>query len=142
MFPAETKILVVDDLKTIRTLMRDILKKLHYSNVIEAEDGYQALLLLKDAAISQSPFGLIISDWNMPKKTGLSLLGDCQKDKAFKHIPFLMVTIESEREYVLKALQMGVSDFVVKPFTAKTIEHKLGSIWFRQLQKQSASAPP
>ncbi|MCB0386675.1 MAG: response regulator, partial [Bdellovibrionales bacterium] len=117
MFDKNTRFLVVDDLKTIRSLMKDILKKLGFSQINEAEDGQKALNMLKDAAGTDSPFGFIISDWNMPNKTGLSLLEDCLKDEDLKSIPFLMVTIESEREYVLRAIQMGVSDFVVKPFT-------------------------
>ncbi|MCB0364796.1 MAG: response regulator [Bdellovibrionaceae bacterium] len=138
MFDKNTRFLVVDDLKTIRSLMKDILKKLGFSQINEAEDGQKALNMLKEAADTDNPFGFIISDWNMPNKTGLSLLEDCLKDDSLKSIPFLMVTIESEREYVLRAIQMGVSDFVVKPFTAKTIEQKIRGIWIRL---QSGEAP-
>lgn len=131
MFDKHTRFLIVDDLKTIRSLLKDILKKLGFSNIAEAEDGLKAWSLLKEAANSDAPFGFIISDWNMPNKTGLALLDDCLKDDQLRNIPFLMVTIESEREYVLKAIQMGVSDFVVKPFTGKTIEQKIRGIWSR-----------
>ncbi|MCB0361476.1 MAG: response regulator [Bdellovibrionales bacterium] len=135
MFPSNTKILIVDDLKTIRSLLREFLKKLGYSNIIEADDGKSALIMLKAAETSKSPYGLIISDWNMPNKTGLSLLEDCRKDQNLRKIPFLMVTIESEKDYVLQAVKMGVSDFIVKPFTIKTIEQKLAAIWSRGLLK-------
>ena len=131
MFDKNTRFLIVDDLKTIRSLLKDILKKLGFTKINEAEDGNKALMMLREAVGTDKPFGFIISDWNMPNKTGLALLQDCLADDDLKDIPFLMVTIESEREYVLKAIEMGVSDFVVKPFTAKTIEQKITGIWSR-----------
>ena len=131
MFPNDTKFLVADDTKTIRTLLKEILNKLGYRDVHEAEDGNRALAMMKAAADEKSPFTFLIIDWNMPGLTGLDLLEIRNADKRFKDVPFLMVTIESERDYVLRAVAMGVSDFIVKPFSENTIKTKLQSIWNR-----------
>lgn len=131
MFPTDTRILIIDDLKTIRALMADCLKKLGFNNLAEAGDGKQGLELLKEAVTQNNPFGLIIADWNMPGMTGLELLEAKNKDENLKATPFLMVTIESERDYVLKAISLGVNDFVVKPFSEKTIGAKMKSIFDR-----------
>lgn len=131
MFPADTRFLVVDDTKTIRSLLKEILKNLGYSDIDEAEDGSQALDMMKKEADTDKPYSFIICDWNMPGLTGIELLEMRNADERFKKVPFLMVTIESEREYVLKAVAMGVSDFVVKPFSEATVKAKMESIWSR-----------
>ncbi len=131
MFPADTRILVVDDTKTIRLLLKEILKNLGYSSIDEAEDGSQALDMMKKEVDTDKPYAFIICDWNMPGLTGIELLEIRNADERFKKVPFLMVTIESEREYVLKAVAMGVSDFVVKPFSEATVKAKMESIWNR-----------
>lgn len=131
MFPAETRFLIVDDTKTIRSLLREVLKNLGYNQINEAEDGNQALEMMKKEADSDNPYTFIICDWNMPGLTGIELLEIRNADERFKKVPFLMVTIESEREYVLKAVAMGVSDFVVKPFSEATVRSKMESIWER-----------
>ena len=132
MFPLETKILVVDDLKTIRSLIFEILKKTGYKNLVEASDGKEAVTIL-EASITNGPkIGLIISDWNMPNATGLDLLENKMAHPELNDIPFLMVTIESERDHVLNAVSIGVDDFIVKPFSEKTLLAKLRSIWTRK----------
>ena len=131
MFDSNTKFLIVDDTRTIRSLMKEILQNLGYSNFDEAEDGKQALEKMKTAADANAPYGFIICDWNMPNMTGLELLEARNNDPRFQNVPFLMVTIESERDYVLKAVAMGVSDFVVKPFSETTVKAKLQSVYNR-----------
>jgi two-component system chemotaxis response regulator CheY len=135
MFPENTKFLVADDTKTIRTLLKEILNKLGYRDVHEAEDGNEALRMMKEEAEKNAPFTFLIVDWNMPGLTGLDLLEIRNADKRFKDVPFLMVTIESERDYVLRAVAMGVSDFIVKPFSENTIKTKMQSIWNRAQRK-------
>ena len=117
------KILVVDDFATMRRIMKNILKQLGYTNITEADDGTTALEELK-----RGSFDLIISDWNMPKMTGLDLLKLVRADPAYKDIPFLMVTAEAQKQNVIEAVQAGVSNYVVKPFTAEAIADKLGKI--------------
>jgi len=130
-FPPDTKFLIAEDTKTVRALIKDILHNIGYNQIFEAEDGDQALKLMQQALAENDPFGFIIADWNMPGLTGIELLEIRNSDSRFRNIPFLMVTIESERDYVLKAVAMGVSDFVVKPFSESTIKTKIQSIWSR-----------
>jgi len=118
------KILVVDDFSTMRRIVRNILKQLGYSNVIEADDGSTALDTLKKERID-----FIVSDWNMPKMTGLELLKLVRGDDSLKSIPFLMVTAEAKKENITDALQNGVSNYIVKPFTAETLKEKIEKIF-------------
>lgn len=103
--------------------MKNILKQLGYTNITEADDGTTALEEMK-----RGSFDLIISDWNMPKMTGLDLLKLVRSDPVYKDIPFLMVTAEAQKQNVIEAVQAGVSNYVVKPFTAEAIADKLGKI--------------
>jgi len=131
MFKPDSKILVVDDLQAVRTLLKDILNQLGFSQLYEAADGQEALDILKKASQEKQSFDLIICDWNMPNMNGLELLQARNDDPLLQNIPFLMVTIESELEYVLKAISLGVSDYVVKPFSERTVAEKLKSIHSR-----------
>ncbi|MFZ5568765.1 MAG: chemotaxis response regulator CheY [Thermodesulfobacteriota bacterium] len=117
------KILIVDDFATMRRIMKNILKQLGFTNVTEADDGTTALELLKAGS-----FDLIISDWNMPKMTGLELLKKVRSMPETKSLPFLMVTAEAQKQNVIEAVQAGVSNYVVKPFTADQISEKLKKI--------------
>lgn len=123
------KFLVVDDFSTMRRIVRNLLKELGFSNVYEAEDGVDALRKLR-----AEPFDFVVSDWNMPNMTGIDLLREIRKDAALKHLPVLMVTAEAKRENIIEAAQAGASGYVVKPFTAITLDEKLQKI-FTTMQK-------
>ncbi|MBF0223956.1 MAG: chemotaxis response regulator CheY [Desulfobacterales bacterium] len=116
-------VLVVDDFATMRRIVKNILKQLGFSNIVEADDGTTALEALKVNKID-----LIISDWNMPKMTGLDFLKAVRASEEYKHLPFLMVTAEAQKQNVIDAVQAGVSNYIVKPFTAETISEKLKKI--------------
>lgn len=118
------KVLIVDDFATMRRIMKNILKQIGFTNIIEADDGTTALEELKNNSID-----LIISDWNMPKMTGLDLLKTVRGSDEFKNIPFLMVTAEAQKQNVIDAVQAGVSNYVVKPFTAEAISEKIQKIF-------------
>ena len=118
------KILVVDDFSTMRRIVRNLLKELGFSNVQEAEDGIDALKKLR-----AETFNFVVSDWNMPNMTGIDLLREIRKDPALKHLPVLMVTAEAKRENIIEAAQAGASGYVVKPFTAITLDEKLQKIF-------------
>jgi len=118
------KVLVVDDFATMRRIMKNILKQIGFTNILEADDGTTALEELKNNSID-----LIISDWNMPKMTGLELLKTVRATEELKDIPFLMVTAEAQKQNVIDAVQAGVSNYVVKPFTAEAISEKLNKIF-------------
>ena len=117
------RILVVDDFPTMRRIVRNLLKELGYSNVDEAEDGAAGLARLRSGG-----FEFVISDWNMPNLDGLSMLKEIRADPALSHLPVLMVTAESKKENIIAAAQAGASGYVVKPFTAATLDEKLGKI--------------
>ena len=119
----EMKFLVVDDFSTMRRIIRNLLKELGYNNVDEAEDGSMALAKLK-----RETFDFIVSDWNMPVMDGLELLKAVRADPKLKHIPMLMVTAEAKKENIIAAAQAGASSYVVKPFTAATLDEKITNI--------------
>lgn len=129
MFPPSTKILVVDDMPTIRDLVKNQLKALGFKNIIEASDGEAALSVVMSAASVGVPIELIISDWNMPKMTGLEFLRQIRASDSLGNTPFILLTSESERDQVTEAILAGVSQYIVKPFAAKSFEDKVRSVW-------------
>jgi len=127
-----TRFLVVDDFSTMRRIVRNLLKELGFLNVQEAEDGVDAL-----AKLRAGEFDFVVSDWNMPNMTGIDLLREIRADAKLKHLPVLMVTAEAKKENIIAAAQAGASGYVVKPFTAATLDEKLKKIFqnFPNLQK-------
>jgi two-component system, chemotaxis family, chemotaxis protein CheY len=117
------KILVVDDFPTMRRIVRNLLKELGYANVDEAEDGMAGLARLRSGT-----YDFVISDWNMPNMDGLAMLKEIRGDAHLTHLPVLMVTAESKKENIIAAAQAGASGYVVKPFTAATLDEKLNKI--------------
>ncbi len=117
------RILVVDDFSTMRRIIRALLGDLGYTDVHEAGDGAAALDLLK-----ARPFDFIITDCNMPTMTGLELLKAVRAEPATKAMPVLMVTAEGKRDQILESVQLGVSGYIVKPFTAETLKDRIESI--------------
>ncbi|HPG71719.1 MAG TPA: response regulator [Syntrophales bacterium] len=117
------KILIVDDFATMRKVIRNLLKQGGFENVVEAEDGVAALKVLKSQQVD-----FIISDWNMPNMSGLELLKAVRGDDELKALPFLMVTAEALKDYVVAAVKAGVSNYFVKPFTAEVLNEKIEKI--------------
>lgn len=118
---SKMRFLIVDDFGTMRRIIRNILKHLGYQNTIEAENGEQALKIIElDREID-----FIISDWNMPVMTGLEFLKQIKSNEIFKSIPFLMVTAEAQQENIIEAVQAGVDNYIVKPFTPETLDKKI-----------------
>jgi two-component system chemotaxis response regulator CheY len=117
------KILVVDDFPTMRRIVRNLLKDLGYTNVEEAEDGARGLARLREGG-----FNFVISDWNMPNLDGLAMLKEIRADANLKQLPVLMVTAEAKRENIIAAAQAGANGYVVKPFTAATLDEKVTNI--------------
>ncbi|MEI6145577.1 MAG: chemotaxis protein CheY [Methylococcales bacterium] len=117
------RFLVVDDFSTMRRIIRNLLKELGYNNVDEAEDGSMAL-----AKLNRDTYDFIVSDWNMPVMDGLELLKAVRADAKLAHIPMLMVTAEAKKENIIAAAQAGASSYVVKPFTAATLDEKISKI--------------
>jgi two-component system chemotaxis response regulator CheY len=122
--PGKIKFLVVDDFSTMRRIVRNLLKELGYTNVDEAEDGAVALQKLQGGG-----FDFIVTDWNMPNMDGLTLLQSVRADPNLKALPVLMITAEAKKENIIAAAQSGASGYIVKPFTAGTLNEKLVKIF-------------
>lgn len=122
----DIKILVVDDFSTMRRIIKNLLKELGLTNVVEADDGATALPILKQGGIE-----FLITDWNMPEMTGIELLEHVRSDPNLANIPVLMVTAEAKREQIIATAQAGVNGYVVKPFTAVTLKEKIDKIFER-----------
>ncbi len=120
----DMRILVVDDFSTMRRIVKNILRQLGYNNVLEADDGTTALAKLKTEKID-----FCVTDWNMPKMSGLELLKEIRADSQLKDIPVLMVTAEALQENIIAAIKAGVSNYVVKPFDAATMAEKINKIF-------------
>ena len=124
------KVLVVDDMSTMRRIVKNVLKQIGYTDLHEAEDGQRGLQKLKEGG-----FGLVVSDWNMPVMMGIDMLRAIRADPDLKHIPVLMVTAEAQKENIIEAVQAGVSNYVVKPFTADALLEKLQKIFAKKTVK-------
>ncbi|MDD4880095.1 MAG: chemotaxis response regulator CheY [Gallionellaceae bacterium] len=118
------RFLVVDDFSTMRRIVRNLLKELGYTNVDEAEDGDVALQKIKAGG-----FQFVITDWNMPNMTGIELLKAVRADAGYNTLPILMITAEAKKENIIEAAKSGASGYIVKPFTAATLEEKLSKIF-------------
>lgn len=129
MFPKETRILVVDDMASIRDLVRTQLKVMGYNDIVECANGADALSLLVNSSENGRPIGLVVSDWNMPVMTGLEFLKQVRAKPQYASLPIVLLTSESEREQVTEAVLSGVSQYVVKPFSAKVFEEKIKGAW-------------
>jgi len=124
------KVLVVDDFATMRKIIKGILKQINIDNVIEAENGKHALEVLKGETVD-----MIISDWIMPEMTGIDFLRACKEDEATKHIPFLMVTAEAQKENIMEAIKSGVDNYIVKPFTPEKLQNAIDKAIERMAKK-------
>lgn len=120
------KVLVVDDFSTMRRIIKNLLRDLGFTNISEADDGSTALPMLKDG-----DFDFVVTDWNMPGMQGIDLLKAIRADAKLSHIPVLMVTAEAKKEQIVMAAQAGVNGYIVKPFTAATLNTKLDKIFER-----------
>jgi two-component system chemotaxis response regulator CheY len=123
---SDKKILVVDDSNVMRQIIKNNLKQLGFSpdNITEAEDGAAGL-----KSLGANMVDLVISDWNMPKMTGIEFLKAVRADDGLKAVPFMMVTSETEKEKIMEAVQAGVNQYIVKPFNANQLEEKIKAIF-------------
>jgi two-component system chemotaxis response regulator CheY len=118
------RVLVVDDFSTMRRIIKNILRQLGFTNIVEADDGTTAWEILNKERID-----FVISDWNMPKMTGIELLRKVRASEEYADVPFLMVTAEGLQENIIEAVQAKVSNYIVKPFTPETLGQKIDKIF-------------
>jgi two-component system chemotaxis response regulator CheY len=120
------RILIVDDFSTMRRIVKNQLADLGFTNIAEAEDGGAAIAMLRNGG-----FDFVVTDWNMPGVNGLDLLKMIRADEKLKALPVLMVTAEAKRAQIIEAAQAGVNGYIIKPFTAATLQEKLNKIFER-----------
>jgi len=121
------KILIVDDCKFFREELKDMLDELGYEDIVEAEDGREALKKL-----SRENYGLVFLDWEMPNVSGIQVLNVIRSNQAALEIPVIMVTSHSKKEEIMAAIKAGVTNYIVKPIDIRTIMAKLAEIRARK----------
>lgn len=119
------KILIVEDVRSARLATRKLLESLGFNNLVEAEDGRDALGLLQ----TNQDVRLILSDWQMPNIDGLQLVRLLQDDPRFKNIPFIMTTAKGELDDMVLATVVGVWGYIVKPITMKTLTEEIEGVF-------------
>ena len=117
-------VLIVDDYKTMIRIIRNLLKQLGFEDIDDAADGTEALEKMK-----QRRYGLVISDWNMEPMTGYELLKQVRSNPQISATPFIMITAESKTENVIAAKQAGANNYIIKPFNAETLKHKIEAVF-------------
>jgi len=122
---ADMKILLVDGFPTMRRVVKTLMRQNGYSRFIEVEDGQAACEVLR----ASHDIGLIISSGSMPRMSGVEFLKVVRADPLLKHLPFLLVAAEAEKELVAEAVEAGVSGYVVKPFTGQALGAKIARIF-------------
>jgi two-component system, chemotaxis family, chemotaxis protein CheY len=118
------KILLVDDSNTMRRIQCNTLKQIGYEDVIQAEDGQDALQKLKE----NTDVSLVLLDWNMPNMNGIDCLKAIKANAATQNIPVMMVTSEAEKSRIIEAIQSGAANYLVKPFHADALKEKITAI--------------
>lgn len=122
------KILLVDDMVMIRSLVRKSLADLGYKNIFEAADGKQALDLINREHENKDPFDLVFMDWNMPNMSGIEVVQICKKNPELANIPFIMISAERDHKNIVQALNSGVVDYIMKPFSPVVLSNKIAKI--------------
>lgn len=113
-----SRVLVADDSSTMRKIILRSLSAVGVPDAVEAADGDEAITIF-----GQQEFDMVLTDWNMPGKSGLEVIQEIRKLNT--EVPIIMITTEAEKSRVLEAIQAGVSDYLVKPFAADTLREKL-----------------
>jgi two-component system, chemotaxis family, chemotaxis protein CheY len=121
-----SKVLIVDDSKTIRTIIRRILVGLGYE-VCEADNGVVALRVIEAEGAAVT---LVLADWNMPEMNGFELLQQLRQDPSLASLKIIMVTTETEMDHMAKALEAGANEYIMKPFTKDILVEKLEYVGF------------
>jgi len=119
----DLRVLIVDDMATMRRILRGTLEQLGFSNIDEAEGGTFALPM-----IQQGSYELLITDWNMPDMAGIDLVKAVRAEEKYNDMPIVMVTAEAKKEQVVEAVKAGVNGYVIKPFTPAGLKEKLDKV--------------
>lgn len=120
------RILLIDDVPAIRSMVRSMLTSLGFRRVVEAEDGDQAWETLQESLVSKADrFDLVITDWSMPGLSGAELLRAIRSDPRSQNIPILIVTSHGDGEHLSEAQRAGVTQYLVKPFNTDLLKEQI-----------------
>lgn len=125
---ANIKVLIVDDLEAIRGDLKNNLKQIGYNNVHEAENGRDALEIIRVALAENTPFNLFFFDINMPFMNGIDLLKKVRELHIHQKTPVLMISTENEKEIIVQCILLGASDYLLKPFDTAKFQEKMNKI--------------
>jgi two-component system chemotaxis response regulator CheY len=137
MLVRDLRFLIVDDMKYMRATIKSMLRSLGFEKIEQANDGMEALRILRTHRID-----IIISDWQMDRMDGLELLHEIRNDRNLASKPFMMVTGESELRFVEKAIESGVTEFIIKPFDPTTLSKKIKRIILNKLKHNQRIQTP
>ena len=121
---AAIKVLVVDDQLTMRALVRSALQEIGFKDIEDAVDGEEGLKTL-----IAKPAHLVISDFNMPKLDGLSFLRAVRSHEPIRKTAFIMLTGRADKELVQRAMQFGVNNYIMKPFSPAGLRSKIEEVF-------------
>ena len=121
-----SKVLIVDDSRTIRTIIRRIMLELGFEGC-EAANGIEALKVIE---AEKAAVKLVLADWNMPEMNGFDLLVRLRQDPELSTLKIMMVTTETEMDHMASALEAGADEYVMKPFTKDILVEKLEYVGF------------
>lgn len=117
------RFLVVDSSATMRRTLVNTLKSLGFEEIVEAEDGREAL-----SKLQSDKFDFVVTEWNMPNMNGLDLTKAIRVSESWKNIPVIMISERSSKEDVLEALQAKVDGYILKPFSPQVLHEKITAI--------------
>lgn len=117
-------IMSVDGFSMMRRIIRSLLSQLGYSNVLEANDGKNALKTLRERKVD-----FVISDWDTPGLSGLELLKAIRSNEQLGETRFLIVTTEAKKENIVKATKAGADNYIIKPFSVEMLKQKIDQIF-------------
>ncbi len=120
----KVKVLVVDDILSMRHIVRRALTEIGFTDIHDAQNGEEGLEKLRAGG-----FGLLLLDWNMPVMSGIDMLRAIRSDPTLRSLPVLMITAEAQAEQIMEAVKAGVSGYLVKPFSPQTLQEKLEKIF-------------
>ena len=126
MFDPTTRVLVIDDMLTMRKIVKKTLAEMGFKDIQEAAEGNLAWDVLTK---SDPPVQLVVSDWNMPNCSGLELLKKVRAHVGFGKIPFILLTAEAEAHQIKEAISSGASSYILKPFTPADLKAKLLQVY-------------
>ena len=125
MFHLSARILILDDMPTMRKLISRVCAELGFVNIVEAADGIAGWEIISE---EKPAVGLVLSDWDMPQCNGLDLLKRVRSSARFSKLPFVLLHTEAEKSKIPEALKAGVSNCLKKPFTAALLREHLEAV--------------